>query len=50
MKRVEDESEDEMRAEYDFSQLQGRVHGKYVERYWEGRNLVLLELVVSAAF
>lgn len=27
------EQEDEMRAEYDLSQLKGRVRGKYVERY-----------------
>jgi hypothetical protein len=29
MKEVEAEPEDEMRAEYDFSQLEGRVRGKY---------------------
>lgn len=50
MKRAEDEPEDEMRAEYDFSQLRGRVRGKYVERYREGTNLVLLDPDVVAAF
>jgi hypothetical protein len=50
MKRVESEPEDEMRAEYDFSQLKGRVRGKYVERYREGTNLILLEPDVAAAF
>lgn len=50
MKRVEEEPEDEMRDEYDLSQLQGRVRGKYAERYREGTNLVLLEPDVAAAF
>jgi hypothetical protein len=50
MKKVEAEPEDEMRPEYDFSQLKGRVRGKYVERYHEGTNLVLLEPDVAAAF
>ena len=50
MKRVETEPEDEMRPEYDFSQLKGRVRGKYVERYREGTNLVLLDPDVAAAF
>lgn len=43
-------TEDEMRPEYDFSQLKGRVRGKYVERYRAGTNLVLLESDVQAAF
>ena len=42
--------EDEMRPEYDLSQLEGRVRGKYVERYRTGTNLVLLESDVQAAF
>ena len=42
--------EDELRPEYDFSQLKDRVRGKYVERYREGTNLVLLEPDVAAAF
>ncbi len=50
MKEVEAEPEDEMRAEYDFSQLKGRVRGKYVERYREGTNLILLDPDVAAAF
>ena len=50
MKRVESEPEDEMRPEYDFSQLKGRVRGKYAERYREGTNLVLLDPDVAAAF
>ncbi len=39
-----------MRPEYDFSQLKGRARGKYVERYREGTNLVLLDPDVAAAF
>ena len=51
MKKVESEmEEDELRPEYDFTQLKGRVRGKYVERYRAGTNLVLLEPDVAAAF
>lgn len=50
MKRVEAEPEDDMRPEYDFSQLKGGVRGKYVERYREGTNLILLDPDVAAAF
>ena len=42
--------EDELRPEYDLSQLKGRVRGKYVERYRKGTNLVLLEPDVAEAF
>ena len=42
--------DDEMRPEYDLSQLKGKVRGKYVERYRAGTNLVLLESDVQAAF
>lgn len=42
--------EDEMRPEYDLSKLKGKTRGKYVERYREGTNLVLLESDVQAAF
>jgi hypothetical protein len=48
MKRVE--PEDELRPEYDFSELKGRVRGKYAERYRAGTNLVLLEPDVASAF
>ncbi len=51
MNNKKDENlEDEMRPEYDLSQLKGRVRGKYVERYRAGTNLVLLESDVQAAF
>lgn len=42
--------EDEMRSEYDLSKLKNRVRGKYVERYNEGTNLILLEADVQEAF
>lgn len=44
------QEDDEMRPEYDLSQLKGKVRGKYVERYNAGTNLVLLESDVQAAF
>ncbi len=43
MKKVESEEEDDLRPEYDFSQMIGGVRGKYVERYRKGTNLVLLD-------
>ena len=41
------ESNDEMRPEYDFS---GGVRGKYVQRFREGTNIVVLEPDVAAEF
>ncbi|GCL38767.1 hypothetical protein IQ227_22235 [Anabaena aphanizomenioides LEGE 00250] len=41
---------DELRPEYDFTQLEGGVRGKYVERYKQGTNLVLLAPDVAQAF
>ena len=45
-----DIEDDKMRPEYDLSQLKNRVRGKYVERYQEGTNLVLLDSDVQEAF
>jgi hypothetical protein len=45
-----DIEDDEMRPEYDLTQLKNRVRGKYVERYREGTNLVLLDSDVQEAF
>ena len=42
--------EDDLRSEYDFRKLEGHERGKYVERYREGTNLVLLDPDVAAAF
>ena len=43
-------SDDELRPEYDLSQLQGGVRGKYAQRYKQGTNLVLLDPDVADAF
>jgi len=50
MKRIELEEEDDLLPEYDFSQMKGGVRGKYVERYREGTNLVLLDPDIASAF
>ncbi|WP_293200919.1 hypothetical protein [Microcoleus sp. PH2017_35_SFW_U_B] len=42
--------EDELLAEYDFTQMKGGVRGKYVERYRAGTNLVLLDPDIVQAF
>jgi hypothetical protein len=49
-KKVDSEMEDELLPEYDFSQLEGGVRGKYVECYRKGTNLVLLDPDVAQAF
>lgn len=49
-KEVENEMEDELRPEYNFAHMEGGVRGKYVERYHEGTNLVLLDPDVAQAF
>ncbi len=41
------ESSDDMRPEYDFT---GGVRGKYVQRFREGTNIVVLEPDVAAEF
>ena len=45
-----DELNDELRPEYDLSKLKNRVRGKYVERYEQGTNVVLLAPDVAEAF
>ena len=42
--------EDDLRPEYDFSRMKGGVRGKYVERYRIGTNIVLLDPDVAQAF
>ena len=44
------ELEDELIPEYDFSKMKGGVRGKYVERYRAGTNIVLLDPDVAQAF
>ena len=41
------DSSDEMRPEYDFSQ---GVRGKYVQRFREGTNIIVLDPDVAAEF
>jgi hypothetical protein len=50
MKKVESDEADDLRPEYDFSQMKGGVRGKYVDRYREGTNMVPLDPDVAAAF
>lgn len=42
--------DDDLRPEYDLSQLKGGVRGKYLERYRSRLHLVRLEPDVAAAF
>jgi hypothetical protein len=49
-KDIENEMEDELLAEHDFTQMKGGVKGKYVERYRAGTNLVLLDPDIAQAF
>jgi hypothetical protein len=42
--------DDDLRPEYDLSQLRGGVRGKYLKRYRAGTNLALLAPDVRAAF
>jgi hypothetical protein len=49
-KKANQEDEDDLRPEYDFSKMKGGVRGKYVERYRQGSNLVLLDPDIAAAF
>lgn len=48
--KVETPLDDELRAEYDETLLKEGVRGKYVTRYRQGTNLVLLAPDVAAAF
>lgn len=45
-----DRDDDELRPEYDLSQLKGGVRGKYAERFERGTNLALLAADVRRAF
>lgn len=42
--------DNDLRAEYDFSQLKGAVRGKYAAQYREGTNVVRLDDDVARAF
>ena len=49
-KSAADQDEDDLRPEYDLSQLKGPVRGKYYQRYQAGTNLALLAPDVRKAF
>jgi len=49
-KEMNTDLNDELRPEYDLSQLGKGVRGKYAERYQAGTNLVLLAPDVAEAF
>ena len=44
------ELEEELLPEYDFSNMTGGVRGKYIERYKTATNIVLLDPDVAQAF
>ena len=51
MKKDNDRAEDnDMRAEYDPSELKGGVRGKYLDRYSKGTNLVPTRTILRTAF
>jgi hypothetical protein len=50
MSKVNNSSDDGMRAEYDFASMKGGVRGKYAARLRKGTNLVLLEPEIAKAF
>jgi hypothetical protein len=47
--KMPDKTQDDLRAEYDFSSMRGGVRGKYFERAKKGSNLVLLDPDVAKA-
>lgn len=49
-KKANVEIDDDLRAEYDLSQLKGGVRGKYADRYKAGTNLVRLDSDVAKVF
>ena len=42
--------DDTLRGEYELSDLQSGIRGKYLERYRNGTNLALLDSDIRAAF
>jgi len=47
---IDDELNDELRDEYDLSQMKGGVRGKYAKQYQEGVKLIMLEPDVAKIF
>ena len=50
MRKPERNRNGEMRPEYDFGGMKGGIRGKYVKRFREQTNVVLLEPDVAEAF
>lgn len=51
MKKINNsERDDDLRPEYDLSQMKNGVRGKYAKRFREGTNLVLLSPDVAQYF
>lgn len=48
--RKANQSDSDMRPEYDFASMRGSVRGKYVERLRRESNIVVLDPEVAAAF
>ena len=49
-KEINNELEDDLRSEYNFTQMGQGVRGKYIDRYQTGTNVVLLEPEIAKAF
>ena len=49
-KRSKPDDNDELREEYDLTQVKGVVRGKYAQRYKQGSNVVVLAPDVAEAF
>ncbi len=49
-KKDKHNSEDDMRTEYDYSQMKEGVQGKYATRFSEGTNIIRLEPDVAEVF
>lgn len=47
---IDNELNDELRKEYDFSNMAGGVRGKYAKKYNEGVTLIMLEPEVAKIF
>jgi hypothetical protein len=50
MRKTERNHNREIRREYDFANMQGGVRGKYVRRFREQTNVVVLEPNIAEAF
>ena len=47
---MDNDNDDELRPEYEISNLKGGVRGKHYRRYRQGTNLALLAPEIRAAF